>query len=213
MILTVHKNTYARIEPIHIPTNLQPYLGVALLQPKSGSKILTASIYISQLHTPQGQLMSRDLLRWLTQLLSVDYPSLPILMGGDSQATPQPNHKSHSLPLEELCQATSLAHIGNPHTPTFTPTNSPLDHWFLRLFPTTHSHYENVTTTTSDTYHNDHMALTQHISQIGDATRATPPPNTHFPSPLLETTTLHTSHPQTPYRPLPTVRCTHPTLT
>jgi hypothetical protein len=51
-ILAVHKNTYTNIEPIHIPTNLQPYLDVALLQPKPKSKILAASIYMPHLHTP-----------------------------------------------------------------------------------------------------------------------------------------------------------------
>jgi len=82
-ILAIYKNTYTGIEPIHVPTALQPYIAVALLQKKTESKILATSIYMPQLHTPRGQLIYRYLLRWLTTLCNEDHPTLPILMGGD----------------------------------------------------------------------------------------------------------------------------------
>jgi hypothetical protein len=35
MIFAIDKNTFTGIEPINVPTTLQPYLAVALLKPKS----------------------------------------------------------------------------------------------------------------------------------------------------------------------------------
>ena len=104
-----------------------------------------------QTQTPQGQLKYRDLLLWLTTLLNEDYPTLSILMGGDIQATPHQKHKSHYPPLGEFCDNKSLIHIGDPHTPTFTPTASPLDHLLPRLPSNTHSHYRLANTTTTNT--------------------------------------------------------------
>ncbi len=84
-----------------------------------------------QLNTPQGQQTYRKLLNWLTKHLNENHPNLPILLGGDLQATPHLDHNSHYLPLEEFCRTTSLAHIGNPHTPTYIPANTPLVHWLI----------------------------------------------------------------------------------
>ena len=92
-ILAIGRNTYTGIEPIRVLTTLQPYLAVALLQPKTGSQILATSIYMSQLQTPQGQFMYRDLSSWLTTLFNEDHPTLAILKGGYFQATPHPKHK------------------------------------------------------------------------------------------------------------------------
>ncbi len=86
-----------------------------------------------QLNSPQGQQTYRELLVWLTKLLNVNDPTLPILLEGDLQATPHPDHKSHYPPLEEFCRTTSLTHIGNPRTPTYIPANNPLDQWHIRL--------------------------------------------------------------------------------
>jgi hypothetical protein len=117
--------TYTIIEPIHTPATTQPYLAVALIQPKYGSKILAASAYMPQLNTLQGRQTYRDLLDWLTKLFNENYPNLPILMGGDLRVTPHPDHNSHYLPLEEFCRTTSLAHIRKLHTSTYTPANPP----------------------------------------------------------------------------------------
>jgi len=135
--VAIDKNTYTGIGPIHVQTTIQPYLAIALLQPKSGFQILATSIYMPQLHTPQGQLIYRDLLSWLKTLFNEEHPTLPILIGRGFQATPQPKYKSHYLPLRELRDATSLTHIGDPHTPTLTPTASPLERWLLRPPPHT----------------------------------------------------------------------------
>jgi hypothetical protein len=97
-ILAIDKNTYTSIEPIQIPPTLQPYLAAALLQSKTGSQLLAISIYIPQTQTPQGQHTYQELLLWLTTLLNEKHPTLPILVGGDLQATPHQKHKSHYPP-------------------------------------------------------------------------------------------------------------------
>jgi hypothetical protein len=107
-------------------------------------------------------------------------------MGGDLQGTPLLNHKSYYAPLEKLCNTTSLNHIGDPHTSTFIPTSYPLDHWLLRLPPTTQFQPMDATITTSDTNHNDHRALTINIPKSWDT-----PSHQTAPTPSIPTTRKH----------------------
>ena len=55
-------------------------------------------------------------------------PDLPILIGGDLQGTQTQHPTSHNTSLAELCNSTSLTHIGDPLTHTYQPSNTPLDH-------------------------------------------------------------------------------------
>jgi hypothetical protein len=47
-MLAIHKNAYPAITPIHIPSQCQPYLAIALLTPKTGSDILAITAYLPQ---------------------------------------------------------------------------------------------------------------------------------------------------------------------
>jgi len=126
-ILAIRSDAYATIEPIAVPTLYQPYLAIALLKPRVGTKLITIAAYLPQPATTQGKLEYQAILHWLATLLNDEYPQHPILMGGDLQGTSLGTHKSYYASLEELCNTTSLPRIGDPHTPTFIPTNSPLD--------------------------------------------------------------------------------------
>jgi len=112
------------------------------------------------------------------------YPAYHRRRGTPSHPTPET--QIELPPLADFFDTTSLIHKGDPHTPIFTPTDSPLDHWLLRLPSNKHSHYELATTTTTDTEYSDHLALTAHIPKIGDNT--SPPPNL---SPQIPTTRDH----------------------
>jgi len=50
-ILAIHKNAYPNIKPIHIPSQYQPYLAIALLTPNIGSAILAIAAYLPQHQT------------------------------------------------------------------------------------------------------------------------------------------------------------------
>jgi len=93
-----------------------------------GTTLTIIAAYLPQPATTQGKLEYQAILHWLTTLLNEEYPHHPILMGGDLQGTSLRNHKSYNAPLEELCNTTTLTHMGDPHTRTSIPTNSPLDH-------------------------------------------------------------------------------------
>ncbi len=118
-ILAIHKDAYTNITPMQTPIPLQPYLSLALLQPTNGSKTIAASTYMPQYITPQGQQIYREVLDWQTKLLTDNHPDLPILRGGDLQATPHPNHNSHYPPSRNSAKPhlspISETHI-HPHT-------------------------------------------------------------------------------------------------
>ena len=46
-------------------------------------------------------------------------------MGGDLKGTTLQSHKSYYAPLEELCNTTSLTHIGDPPHPNIHPHKLP----------------------------------------------------------------------------------------
>jgi hypothetical protein len=62
---------------------------------------------------------------------------------------------------------------------SFSPTNSPLNHWLVRLPPTTTS-LPPTKTIFLDTNHNDHRALTASIPQIGYSNPQTPSSTTNI---------------------------------
>jgi hypothetical protein len=49
--MAIHKNTYHTIKPLHVPSPFQPYLGIALLAPKTGFEILAIAAYLPQHQT------------------------------------------------------------------------------------------------------------------------------------------------------------------
>ena len=155
---------------------------MAFLYPKTGSKLLAAAAYFPQTHTAQGRNTYQKLIQWLTKPLDEEHPHQPILLRGDLQATPLTNHTSQYSPLEELCNTRSLTHIGDPHMPIYTPNNSPLDRWLLRLLSSAHSHLWEATINTPDTNHIDHRALTTHIPHIGAPTTHSPPTTPNIPT-------------------------------
>jgi hypothetical protein len=55
VILAVNTTSYAKIKPLHVPTSFQPYLAVAFLYLKTGSKLLAAATYFPQTHKAQGR--------------------------------------------------------------------------------------------------------------------------------------------------------------
>jgi hypothetical protein len=123
-----------------------------------------------------------------------------VLLGGDLHATPSAGHPSHSHTLDQLCTSTELKWIGDPYTPTCTPTNSPLDHWLLRLPANTYATtYDHTYTTPRDTTHSDHRVLTASLPQVGNpiaqtkhnttdipTTRNHPPFTLPIPKPLID---------------------------
>ena len=127
-ILAVHKSAYTTIKPIKVPPPYQPYLAIALLTPKAGSEILAISTYLQQHQSKPDTRTYRDTLNWLHTLLTTEQPNTPVLLGGDLQATPSPHHDSYYRPQVDLLTNTHLTHLGGPLTPTYTPTNTHLDH-------------------------------------------------------------------------------------
>jgi len=88
-----------------------------------GIKLITIATYLPQPTTAQGKLEYQAMLYRNAKLLNNEYPHLPILVRGDLQGITLLSHISYYAPLEILCNTTSLTHIGDPHTPTFIPTN------------------------------------------------------------------------------------------
>jgi hypothetical protein len=121
-------------------------------------------------------------------------------VGGDLQATPSAGHPSHNHNPDHFCTSTGIKSIGDPYTPTFTPMNSPLDHWLLRLPANTcATTYDHAYTTPRDTTCSDHRALTANIPQVGNPTAQTkhnttnitttrnhPPFTLPIPKPLID---------------------------
>ena len=127
-ILAIHKNAYSTIKPIHIPSQYQPYFAIALLTPKTGSDILAIAAYLPQHQSAKDAHTYQDTLQWLKTLLTTEHAHTPVLMGGYLQATPSPHHDSFHKALADFAECTQLHHLGDPHTPTFSPANTPLDH-------------------------------------------------------------------------------------
>ena len=128
--------------------------------------------------------------------------------GGYLQATPSAGHPSHNQSLDLFCTSTGLRPLGDPCTPTFTLTSSPLDHWLL-LLPT-HIYdtiYDNAYTTPRNTTCSDHIALIANIPQVRNPT---PQTNMTQPTYLPPETSLHspypTGHPEASNRHLPARR-------
>ena len=67
------------------------------------------------------------------QKLTRDLPHAAVILGGDLQTAPSAKHPSHNQALDLFCTSTGLRPLGDPCTPTFTPTSTPSDHWLLRL--------------------------------------------------------------------------------
>jgi len=170
-IIATDTNTYINIEPYLIPPHLQHHIAMTLLTPKAGSKLLAISICMPQHNNNQGIKTYKEALQWLTKTLTEDLPNAAVILGGDLQATPSVGHPSYHQALGLFCTCTSLGSLGDPCTPTFTPTNSPLDHWLIRL-PTTDrdSVYDHAYTTPIQTTYCDHRAITTSIPQVGNPT-------------------------------------------
>jgi endonuclease/exonuclease/phosphatase family metal-dependent hydrolase len=190
-ILAIHKNAYTSIKPIPVPKQYQPYLAIAHLTPTTGSAIMAIAAYLPQHHNTTDSQTYLDTLQWLQTLLTSEHKHTPVLLGGDLQATLSPQHHSFYKPLADFITDTQLQHLGDPLTPTYTPTNTPMDHWLLRL-PTGAHHTSPTTTTAIPTEFSDHYALLADIPQIGDLVTLliqihTPPLETipSFSSPYL----------------------------
>ena len=134
-------------------------------------------------------------------------------MGGDLQATLSTQHHSYYKPLADFITNTHLQHLGDPFTPTYTPKNTPLDHWLLRL-PAEARPASPTTTTAIPMEFSDHHALIAEIPQIGDlapdppttdtypTTRDHPPFILPIPKPLIDlyqlgNDTTRTAHDET----------------
>ncbi len=72
-------------------------------------------------------------MQWLNNLLTTEHAHTPVLLGGDLQATSSPRHHAFYKPLADFITAARLQHLGDPHTPTYIPNNTPLDHWLMRI--------------------------------------------------------------------------------
>ena len=80
-ILAVHTAAYIFIEPLQVPLQHHLYLAIALIIPKSGSDILVITAYLPQHHTNRGYKTYIGLVLWLTNLCTVKYPHIPVLLG------------------------------------------------------------------------------------------------------------------------------------
>jgi hypothetical protein len=85
------------------------------------------------------------------------------------QATTSQQHDFFYKPLADHITATQLKHVGDPLTPTYTPNNTPLEHWLMRI-PTEAQQPPHTTTTAIPTEFSDHKGLLAEIPQIGDLT-------------------------------------------
>ena len=155
---------------------------MAFLYPKTESKLLAAASYFPQTHKAQGRDTYQELTQWLARILNQEHSHQQVILGEDLQATPLTNITSHYSPLEELCETTSLTHIGDPHLPTYPPKNSPLDQWLLRLPPSAQSHLREATITTTDTNHSDYRALPAHMPIIRKIAIPSPPTSPNIPT-------------------------------
>ena len=181
-ILAIHSPAYKNIEPIQVPTPYHAYLAIAKLTPKHGTPLIAISAYLPQSNTPQGKQTYHDTLTWLATFLTQEHTNLPILLGGDLQGTPAHHPTSHNTHLADFCTKTSLAHIGDPTTPTYLPSDTPLDHWLLRLPPTAQHTQSDATITPMATNHSDHCALAATIPQTGDKPAQTSTTTTTIPT-------------------------------
>jgi hypothetical protein len=146
---------------------------------------MAVASYMPQPNAVQVKKEYQELLQWLTKLLVEDHPRIlpnPTGRRSSSKPTHKPNHKSQYPSLKEFCNTTSLTHIIDPHTPTYMPINSLLDHWVLRPLPSTLFQNINATITASDTDHSDHRVLTISIPQIGDASSQFMPTPPNIPA-------------------------------
>jgi endonuclease/exonuclease/phosphatase (EEP) superfamily protein YafD len=193
-ILAIHKNAYPTIKPIHVQSQYQPYLAIALLTPKTGSDILAIAAYLPQHQTRKDTQTYQDTLQWLQTLLKTEHAHTPVLLGGDLQATPSPQHDSFHKTLADFVMHTQLHHLGDPQTPTYSPTNTPMDHWLMRIQTETQQPPTTITTA-RPTEFSDHKALLAEIPQIGEpapdqpttdtypTTRDHPPLSSRYPNP------------------------------
>ena len=92
---------------------------------------------------------------------------------------PIPTTRLLLKPLADLITDTQLKHLGDPLTPTYTPTNTPLDHWLMRI-PTEAQQPPPTITTAIPTEFSDHKALLAEKPQIGDLAPH-PPHGGHVP--------------------------------
>ena len=101
-ILAIHRNAYPTIKPLHIPSQYQPYLAIALLTPKTGSAILAIAAYLPQHQNKPDSQTYQDTLQWLQTLLTLEHKHTPVILGGDLQATLSPQHHSFYKPLADF---------------------------------------------------------------------------------------------------------------
>ena len=87
---------------------------MAHLTPKAGSKIVAISAYMPQHNITQGAQNYREVLTWLDKRLTEDFPDTSILMEGDLQATPSPNHCAHNQALENFSARNEMKLITTP---------------------------------------------------------------------------------------------------
>ncbi len=90
------------------------------------------------------------------------------------------HHDSLHKPLTAFFTSASLLHVGDPLTPIFIPTNSPLNHGLIRI-PIDVTSLPPTTSTSIAKYHYDHIALHGTILQIGDLHPQAPSPISTFP--------------------------------
>jgi hypothetical protein len=139
---------------------------------------MVIAAYLPQHQTKKDTRAYQDTLQWLNTLLTAEHAHIPVLLGEDLQATSSPQHDSYYKPLADLITATQLQHLGDPCTPTFTPNNTPLGHWLMRI-PTEAQHPPPTTTTAIPTEFSDHKSLLAEIPQIGDLTPVPPMVDTY----------------------------------
>ena len=182
---------------------------MALLTPKTGSKIIAISLYMPQHNTTYGNKTYNEALQWLNKTLTKDLSHAAVILGGELQATPSARHPSHNPALALFCTSIGLRPLGDSCTPTFTPTSSPLDHWHLRL--PTHigdTTYDEAYTTPKNTTYSDHRALIANIPQVGNPSPQTKTQNnqhTYHQKPP----SIHPTHSEASNRLLPTRRQRH----
>ena len=129
----VLRTAYKTVNAIHAPPNIRDHDALAVLTPHQGSPILAITVYMPQ----ETNTLYSTVLDWIKDTITMQYPHLHILLGGDLQATiSKRSFTSHYTLLHTFYTELGLQTPNDPLTSTFTPANTPIDHWWMR-FPNT----------------------------------------------------------------------------
>ena len=151
-ILAVRRSLFSTSERLPIPMPMRPYIAAAIVTPHIGTPFIVISLYMPQLDTPQHRETYGEVLTTVEEIRQ-QHTEKTIYIGGDLQATPEPDSSSYHPLLQALHP--HFHSLNDPTLPTFQPASTPLDHW-LTTAPDLPAH---ATTSIYYSTGSDHSAL------------------------------------------------------